>query len=202
MRFAGCSELPTVGDAASPACFLFSDVFAIAGVFVVPPDEIAGDDADAAACPCCCEPDAPLPDPLACGCPCPGCGMLFSCFSGEFAELDAVPGEPIPGGCGPPPGAGPPGICCCWGFVTEDGALEYSVVDGMGPSAGTGGGYCENGASDVLGGPPDALASGGAAGAGSVGPGGEAVVTVVSRMCCAILFSASAAPTKISPASK
>ena len=78
IRFAGCSELPTVGDAASPACFRFSDVFAIAGVFVVPPDEIAGDDADAAACPCCppcpwpwpCEldPPAPEPDPLACGC--------------------------------------------------------------------------------------------------------------------------------------
>jgi hypothetical protein len=117
-RFVGWSGLPTVGDDASPACFLFSDVFDSAGVFVVPPDEIAGDDADAAGwpCPCCC----PDPDPLACGCPppccCDGscccCGIVLSCFSGEFAELEAVPGEFMLEDA--------PGV----GLVTEGGALE------------------------------------------------------------------------------
>lgn len=39
-----------MGEVASPACFRFRDVFASAGVFVVPPDEIAGDDEGPEAC--------------------------------------------------------------------------------------------------------------------------------------------------------
>jgi len=64
-----------VGEVTSP-CFRFKDVFAMAGVFVVPPDEIAGDDEGPETCD----------DEWACCC----CGIVFSCFSGEFTDDGVV----------------------------------------------------------------------------------------------------------------
>lgn len=100
----------------------------------------------------------------------------MSCFSGEFAELDAVPGEfMFEGG----PGVGPD----CWGFVTEEGALEYRVVEGAVPPGGWEYGGLKESNVLLLEGAVGALAG------GTLGGGGGAAV--VTRRRFAIAFSAS-----------
>lgn len=109
-RFEGGSGAAGAGDDAS-ACFRFNEALDRAGVFIVAPDDTAGDEA--------------VPDV------CAGGGIVLCCFCGELAvdDDDVFWGEFI---CGE-------GCAADVGFVMEGGALEYNVV--VPPLTGAGKGW-------------------------------------------------------------